>query len=120
MSDKISRFINQYDIEDIEVSTQYDAGQVCDNDGKFIISYETRGAKDTFSVGQPVFDKDGNLMGYLGIGVFAHLDYSTTKPIRIPVEYWNICLPTKYCECGKKVYTYWQNEFKHISGKDAE
>lgn len=111
----ISRFINQYDIENIEMATDYDAGIVCDNNGERIIGYEMQGARETFSVGQPVFDKDGNLMGYLGIGVFASLDYATTEPIRIPVEYWKICLPTKYCECGKKVYTYWQN--KESEGK---
>ena len=86
----INRFIKQYDVEDIKMATKYDAGKVCDNDGEYIISYEMQGARDTFSVGQPVFDEDGNLMGYLGIGVFASLDYATTKPIRIPVEYWNI------------------------------
>ncbi len=106
----ISRFINQYDVEGIEIATEFDAGKVCANDGEYIISYVMEGAKKTFSVGQPVFDKDGNLMGYLGIGVFAHLDYATTEPIRIPVEYWKICLPTKHCEVGKKVYTYWQHK----------
>jgi len=106
----IGRFIKQYDVEDIEMATKFDAGKVCNNNGEYIISYEMQGARETFSVGQPVFDEDGNLMGYLGLGVFDHLDYATTKPIRIPVEYWTICLPTKYCECGKKVYTYWQNE----------
>ena len=115
MSD-IKRFINQYD-EDIEISTKYDAGQVCDNDGERIIGYEMQGARDTFSVGQPVFDEDGNLMGYLGIGVFSHLDYAAS--IRIPVEYWKICLPSKYCECGKKVYTYWQNEKRKEKENDS-
>lgn len=106
----ISRFIKQYDVEGIEIATEFDAGKVCANDGEYIISYEMQGARETFSVGQPVFDKDGNLMGYLGIGVFNHLDYATTEPIRIPVEYWKICLPTKHCEVGKKVYTYWQHK----------
>ena len=107
----IKRFIEQYD-KDIEMRTDFEAGQVCYNDGELIIGYEMQGARDTFSVGQPIFDEDGNLMGYLGIGVFGHLDYATTEPIRIPVEYWKICLPTKYCEAGKKVFTYWQNEVR--------
>lgn len=120
MSETISRFIKQYDIEDIDMATQYDAGRVCVNNGEYIISYEMQGALNTFSVGQPVFDKDGNLMGYLGIGLYAHLDYATSKSIRIPCEYWKICLPTKYCECGKKVYTYWQNELRISDKAESE
>ena len=58
----ISRFIKQYDVEDIEMATKYDAGNVYDNNGEYIISYEMQGARETFSVGQPVFDKDGNLI----------------------------------------------------------
>lgn len=115
----ISKFINQYNIKDIDMKTQYNAGIVCYNDGECIVGYSMQGAIETFSVGQPVFDKDGNLMGYLGVGVFSNLDYATSTPIRIPVEYWKICLPTKYCEDGKTVYTYWQNE-KRIKEKEQE
>ena len=91
------------------VATKYDSGIVCEKDGNFIIGYEMKGAEHTFSIGQPVYDVDGNIMGWLGIGLYSSLDYSAEK-IRIPCEYWQICLPTKHCVAGKKVYTYWQNK----------
>ena len=47
-----------------------------------------------------------NIMGWLGIGLFEILNYSAK--VRVPCEYWQICLPTKFCETGKQVYTYWQ------------
>jgi len=100
------KFIEQMKME--KVDRQYDAGVVCENDGNYIIGYEMQGAEETFSIGQPVYDKDKNLMGYLGIGLYANLNYYTEGQIRIPVEHWIICLPTKYCEVGKRVYTYWQ------------
>ncbi len=104
------RFVDQLDMNDINnnVATKYDAGTVCEKDGNFIIGYEMKGAEDTFSIGQPVYDVDGNIMGWLGIGLYSSLNYSSE--IRIPCEYWQICLPTKHCVAGKKVYTYWQNK----------
>lgn len=57
-----------------------------------------------------MFDAEGCLLGYLGIGLFDSLDYSNDKGIRIPVECWVIELPTRHCEVGKKIFTYWQNE----------
>lgn len=101
-------FIDQIKSENVTVA--YDAGIVCEIDGNYIIGYEMQGAEKTFSIGQPVYDKDGNIMGWLGIGLFQNLDYSAE--VRIPCEYWQICLPAKYCEKGKKVYTYWQNSRK--------
>lgn len=103
----MKRFIDCYN-EDHE--TKYDAGIVRHAQGEFIIGYEQKGATDTFSIGQPVYDGNQNLMGYLGITVFRNLDYSTESGIRIPVETWRICLPTKHCVVGKRVYTYWQNK----------
>ena len=104
------RFIDQLDMNDMmnNVATKYDSGTVCEKDGNFIIGYEMKGAEDTFSIGQPVYDVDGNIMGWLGIGLYSSLNYSSE--IRIPCEYWQICLPTKHCVAGKKVYTYWQNK----------
>lgn len=98
------KFIEQMKME--KVDTQYNAGIVCEQDGNYIIGYEMRGAEKTFSIGQPVYDKDKNIMGWLGIGLFENLNY--TAKIRVPCEYWQICLPTKFCEGGKQVYTYWQ------------
>lgn len=111
MSEQIlvmNRFIDHY--EDKNVDTQYGAGVVRKYGNGFLIAYETRGAEKTFSIGQPVYDKDKNLMGYLGIGLYANLDYSTEGRIRIPVEHWTICLPTNHCVDGKAVYTYWQTQ----------
>lgn len=89
-----------------KMATQYDAGKVLNNGNGFIIGFQTKGAEETFSVGQPIYDDDNNLMGYLGIGLYEHLDYATD--IRIPCEHWKICLPTKYCIEGKHVNTYYQ------------
>ena len=98
------KFIEQLKIKDMD--RQYNAGVVCENNGNYIIGYEMQGAEETFSIGQPVYDKDKNIMGWLGIGLFENLNYSAK--VRVPCEYWQICLPTKFCEVGKQVYTYWQ------------
>jgi len=94
-------------IDQIEIDTTYDAGIVVKHEDGYGIGHETHGAERTFSVGQPVYDKEGHIMGWLGIGLYHHLDYSC-ETVRVPSEYWQICLPTEYCEEGKKVYTYWQ------------
>lgn len=106
IEERIKRFIDHY--KDDAVETQYKAGIVNKYLNGFMIAYEQFGAKETFSVGQPVYDEDGNIMGYLGIGLFANLNYSTEGQQRIPCEHWTVCLPTKYCVEGKRVYTYWQ------------
>ena len=102
---EIRKFVDDYTGE---YPTSYYAGYILARYGDFLIAGEMKGANETFSIGQPIYDKDGNLLGYLGIGLFANLDYATE--IRIPVEYWKICLPTEHCESGKEVYTYWQNK----------
>ena len=107
-------FIGQ--IEEEKLATTYDAGIVCEYEGNFIIGYEMKGAEETFSIGQPVYDKDGNIMGWLGIGLFRNLDYSAK--VRVPCEYWQICLPTKHCEKGKRVYTYWQKQNASPTGAE--
>lgn len=107
----IKRFITELNRDvDYKDNLIYSAGQVlvCSNECR--VGFEQYGAGETFSVGQPVYDIDGNLLGYLGIGLADSLDYSCS--IRVPVEYWTICLPTKYCTHGKQVYTYWQNKAK--------
>lgn len=104
----IERFIDKY--KEKEVETKYSAGIVRENGNDYIIAYNQIGAEKTFSIGQPVYDEERNLIGYLGIGLYRHLDYHTENNIRVPAEYWKICLPTKYCVSGKKVFTYWQNE----------
>ena len=105
----MDKFINQ--IKETDIDNRFDAGIVVEINGEYAIGYEMEGAKKSFSVGQPVYDTDGNIMGWLGIGLFANLNYSNDE-VRIPCEYWKICLPTAYCHTGKKVYTYWQNKEK--------
>ena len=91
---------------------QYTAGHVTEHNGDYLITFQQAGAEMTFSVGQGVFDKDGNLMGYLGIGLFDRLDDANGYGLRIPTMYWKICLPTEHCAKGKAVFTYWQNKAK--------
>lgn len=107
------KFIDQY--KEKNVATKYDAGIVSKCGEDFMVACEMLGAGETFSIGQPVYDRDKNLMGYLGIGLYNHLNYSTEGKIRIPVEYWAICLPTQHCVEGKRVYTYWQNRKKRAN-----
>jgi len=104
----INRFINQY--KDEGVATEYAAGYIVKDMDEYVISGQTQGAEETFSIGQPIYDRSGNLMGYLGISFYNHLDYSTDTGIRIPVEKWVVLLPTKYCDHGKWVVTYWQHK----------
>lgn len=87
---------------------KYDAGYVCYHYGHYVIDRSMKGAEQTFSVGQPVYNDNGDLLGYLGIGLFESLNYGST--IRIPVEFWEICLPTKECQSRVHVKTYWQKE----------
>ena len=104
----IQEFIKQNGIDDV---LMYDSGFLYEDkkDG-FIITGQQYGAEETFSVSQPVYDCDHNKLGYLGIGCFDSLDYThNPHEERIPVYYWKICNPTKYCRNGVKVYTYWQN-----------
>ena len=104
----ILEFIKQ---DSIEVgSLQYSCGRISVNNGEYILGYSQKGAEDTFSICQPVFDKDNNLLGYLGIGMYQHLNYSDSPhDINIPCYYWKICNPTKHCKVGIEVFTYWQN-----------
>ena len=102
------KFIEQLKIKDVDVDgdRQYSAGIVCKEDGNYFVGYEMKGAKETFSIGQPVYDENKNIMGWLGIGLYNNLRYSAN--IKVPCERWQICLPTKFCKRGKQVYTYWQ------------
>lgn len=91
---------------------EYDAGLVHKSGDEFFITEQQAGAEETFSIGQAVFDKKGNLIGYLGISLLENLDYYNNLGVRIPVEIWRICLPTKHCKHGVKIVTYWQKELR--------
>lgn len=114
----IKDFYNQIKDND-KMDTTYRAGEVCVfSDGNFFIGYCTAGAEETLSIGQPVYDADSNLLGYLGVGICTNLNNSTSKlsdefkDVRIPSYYWKICLPTPHCKPGKEVFTFWQNRLK--------
>lgn len=87
-----------------------DAGVVGKYLDNFNVICDKKGIKETFSVGQPVYDRYGHIMGYLGIGLYQYVNYWTDCNIKIPMEYWMICLPTEHCVEGKQVYTYWQHK----------
>lgn len=94
---------------------QYYGGRVSLNNDEYIIGYSQRGAENTFSICQPMFDKDKNLIGYLGIGMYRHLNYADhPNKIDIPCYYWKICNPTKHCKVGIDVFTYWQNFMEEL------
>ncbi len=104
----INRFIDQLNSgTKFEDSLMYTAGKVIYDGNIYKVAFQQYGAEETFSVGQPVYDKDNNLLGYLGVGLYSSLDYGQTD-IRVPVEHWQICLPTRHCADGKTIYTYWQ------------
>lgn len=107
----INRFLDTYKEKPDEELLDYSAGIVNVHDNEFVVDRQQAGAEETFSIGQPIYDKEANLLGYLGIGIFDHLDYANTNR-RIPVEYWKICLPTEYCARGKGIFTYWQMKYK--------
>lgn len=102
-------FVKQNKID--KENLKYDAGIVYDySDNEFIIANEQKGAEDTFSIGQPIYDKQKNKLGYLGIGMYKNVNYYCENiEEQIPVYYWKICNYTKYCKSGVKIFTYWQN-----------
>ena len=110
---EIKKFIKELK-ENKKYNAKYDAGWVYEYDDRFIIDRAQAGAEESFSIGQPVYDEEGNVMGFLGVTLFRNLNYAKIKGIDIPVECWEICLPTKHCKNYKKVYTYWKNEERKI------
>lgn len=105
----IKKFIYCYKDENVE--TKYDSGRLWETDDGFLINGAMVGAEETFSVGQPVFNEDGDVLGYLGIALLRNLDYAADDfDGIIPCEVWKIERPTKHCKRGIKVYTYWQNK----------
>jgi len=103
----IKRFVSQKTVE--AKLLQYHAGKVSEDGGQFIVSGFQQGAAETFSIGQPVYDTENNLMGYLKLGVWKGLDYGERfNGEYIPSERYEIGNPTQFCINGKKVITYWQ------------
>jgi hypothetical protein len=106
----IGKFIRQEPVHD-DFLLSLSAGYVCMSDGMYTLA-NFQGICETFTIGQPVYDSDNNLMGYLGVGLYKNLDYAHDKDKyngeKIPSEKWEIRNPTKYCQEGKQVFTYWQ------------
>lgn len=110
MSKTIERFVNVYKNEDVE--TKYNAGKVYVKNGRCLVNGEQYGAEETFSIGQPVYDENGELLGYLGITLLENLGYSAE--MRIPCDVWEICMPSKFCKHGTEIFTYWQNRERSV------
>lgn len=105
----IKKFIDCYEDENVE--TKFDSGKVSETNYGFLINGAMLGAEQTFSIGQPVFNEDGDVLGYLGITILEYLHYVADDfDGIIPCEVWKIEQPTNHCKHGIKVYTYWQNK----------
>ena len=113
----IKRFIDCYKDENAE--TKFDSGKLWETDDGFLINGAMLGAEQTFSIGQPVFNEDGDILGYLGITLLRNLNYATNGfDGIIPCEVWKIEQPTTHCKHGIKVYTYWQNKERQEKKND--
>jgi hypothetical protein len=106
------RFANDRELAvDYSDYLKYKAGHIVVSGKDFIIAESQGGAEETFSIGQPVYSNGGMLLGYLGLTMYDNLNYSnSTSELKLPVERWCVCLPTKYCTAGLYVKTYWQKK----------
>jgi len=88
------------------------AGRVSQRDYGFQVAYEQMGAQGTFSIGQPVYNIENQLMGFLSIGLYesldVHIENKDCHGENIPAYFWRIDNPTSACQHGEKVYTFWQ------------
>lgn len=106
---EIKKFIDSY--KDENVATKYHSGKIWFSKGRYLINGAMVGTEETFSVGQPVFNENGDLLGFLSLHLLTNLNYATDDfEGRIPCEIWEIELPTTHCKHGIEVYTYWQNK----------
>jgi len=100
-------FVHQKQVD--EKSLEYFAGRIYLNAGRYFIGDQQRGAEEIFTIGQPIYDTDNFLMGYMEIALHKNLDYAGRyNGLNIPAEGWAIGHPTAHCQPGKKVVTYWQ------------
>ena len=84
----IKLFINEYKTKYDEKTLSYSAGEICE-DGD--ITNQQAGAEETFSIGMPVYDKEGNELGKLSVCLFENLNYNTPDiNIKIPVSTWRV------------------------------
>lgn len=112
-TENVLRFSEQDEVKRSTIN--FDAGYVqeYEEDGNklYVIEWIQSGAEKTFSIGQPVFNSKGDQMGVLGIYILGN-DYWEKYHIAglTVMDAWIICMPTKHCKAGEKVYTYWQNK----------
>lgn len=100
----IKLFINEYKNKYDKKTLSYNAGEICE-DGD--ITNQQLGAEETFSVGMPVYDKNGIELGKLSIGLFDNLNYHAPDlDCSIPVYSWRVD-----CYKGKRqnIKTFYQN-----------
>ena len=85
---KIKLFIDEYKTKYDEFTLSLSAGEICE-DGD--ITNQTKGAEETFAIGMPVYDEQGNELGKLSVGLFDSLNYHAPDiKIKIPVYTWRI------------------------------
>jgi hypothetical protein len=100
----IKLFINEYKTKYDNKTLSYYAGEIC-QDGD--ITNQQRGAEETFCIGMPIFDEEGNELGKLSIGLFEDLNYSVLDmEIKIPVETWRV--DGYKSDVRKRIKTYYQ------------
>ena len=86
--ENIKLFIKEYKTKYDDKTLSYNAGEIC-KDGD--ITNQQKGAEETFAIGMPVYDKYGNELGKLSIGLFKNLDYHAPDiDIKIPAYTWRV------------------------------
>jgi len=108
-------FVNQTSVDFSNL--KWAAGKVSTYKLRTHIVFDVQGAQhgalETFSVGQPVYDEEDNLMGFLACSLMSEVSYAERyNGERIPSAYWVIENPTAHCKVGKNIVTFWQRWHK--------
>lgn len=106
---KIKTFIDEYKTEYDEKTLSYKAGEICEEGD---ITNQQAGAEETFAIGMPIYDVNGNEIGKLGIRLFENLNYHTPDfNIKIPVYFWFV---ENYKGKRQTIKTYYQKRFYQL------
>lgn len=110
----IKRFVDDLESVHSDFTLKLSAGYI---DTQGVICREQFGAKDTFSVGMPVYGEDDKMIGRLSIGLWENLNYATkTKDgLDIPAECWRV---DGYTGKRQDIKTYWQVKDKDITNAE--
>lgn len=114
MAKTIKCFIDEYKTQYDHKTLGYRAGEICE-DGD--ITNQQQGAEDTFAIGMPVYDMQGNELGKLSIGLFRSLNYDTPDTsVSIPVYTWRV---DGYKGARQSIKTFYQINSSHpdVKGK---